>query len=639
MEYINLKNGIKNSSGTFNNMFNLTSENLILCGYDESWQSLFQVNINIHCLDSNKSDINNFICFTQNVNINNNYTCEICETHNNFSYIYLIENNYHIACYDSELEINNSDTDTLLGKECYISCKTCDINGDGEEHYCIECNEDYIFELNMNNSAYKNCYKNCSHFHYYDKYLNKSYCTLNNTCPENYSKLILDKNECIDNCKNDPMYIYEFENACYNKSFSEIISNTYNSYFIEKTEDIMKNIKSNLFYSNIIRTEFNSHNYIELETETELNISFIEKFIKEINISEIDSGNIETFEKNNILFLLTSTYNQNLEQYQNNITIDLKECDYKLKNYYNISYNNSLYILLYIVEEKGMKIPKVEYEIYYPLYNKNLTKLNLSSCKGEKIDISIPVKITDNIDKYNITSDYYNNICSKTTSESGTDISLKDRRNEFIENNMTLCDANCKLIEYNYENERAKCNCDIKLTLPLLHEIKFNKKELYKGFTDIKKIANLNVMKCYKYVFNKSLIKNYGFFIMLIIFLLFLACLIIFLSFSFFKLIKEINNIVSAFKNKREEKTIKVKKFTKKRKRNFSKKFKKKNSLSIKFQNDNEENKNSNNEQLATKNEDNYDKNIFGLNEEKKNDEIIFEYKDFELNSLEYEEA
>ena len=142
-----------------------------------------------------------------------------------------------------------------------------------------------------------------------------------------------------------------------------------------------------------------------------------------------------------------------------------------------------------------------------------------------------------------------NNICSKTTSESGTDISLKDRRNEFIENNMTLCDANCKLIEYNYENERAKCNCDIKLTLPLLHEIKFNKKELYKGFTDIKKIANLNVMKCYKYVFNKRLIKNYGFFIMLIIFLLFLACLIIFLSFSFFKLIKEINNIVSAFKN------------------------------------------------------------------------------------------
>ena len=181
----------------------------------------------------------------------------------------------------------------------------------------------------MNNSAYKNCYKNCSHFHYYDKNINKSYCTLDDNCPENYSKLILDKNECVDNCGRDPIYSYEFENIWYNKSFGEIKSNSYNSYFIEKTEDIINNIQSNSFYSNIIITEFNSHNYIELEIETELNISFIEKFIKEINISEIDSGSIKTLEENNILFLLTSTYNQNLEQYQNNITIDLKECDYK----------------------------------------------------------------------------------------------------------------------------------------------------------------------------------------------------------------------------------------------------------------------------------------------------------------------
>ena len=139
---------------------------------------------------------------------------------------------------------------------------------------------------------------------------------------------------------------------CYNKSFSEIKSNSYNSYFIEKTEDIINNTQSNSFYLNIIITEFNSHNSIELEKETELNISFIEKFIKDINISEIDNGSIKTLENNNILFLLTSTYNQNLERYQNDINIDLKDCDYILKNHYNISYNNSLYILLYIVEEK-----------------------------------------------------------------------------------------------------------------------------------------------------------------------------------------------------------------------------------------------------------------------------------------------
>ena len=98
-----------------------------------------------------------------------------------------------------------------------------------------------------------------------------------------------------------------------------------------------------------------------------------------------------------------------------------------------------------------MKIPKMDYEIYYPFNNdNNLTKLEINLCKGTKIEISIPVKINDNLDKYNPKSGYYNDICYKATSESGTDIILKDRKNEFVENNMTLCEENCDLIDYNY---------------------------------------------------------------------------------------------------------------------------------------------------------------------------------------------
>ena len=127
-----------------------------------------------------------------------------------------------------------------------------------------------------------------------------------------------------------------------------------------------------------------------------------------------------------------------------------------------------------------MKIPKIEYEIYYPLYNENeLKKLDLTPCKGTKVDISIKVKIDGNIDKYNTSSDYYNNICSKINSESGADISLNDRRNEYVNNNtnnnISLCEENCKLIEYNYFNEKAKCSCDIKTSIPPFEEIKFNK--------------------------------------------------------------------------------------------------------------------------------------------------------------------
>jgi len=57
--------------------------------------------------------------------------------------------------------------------------------------------------------------------------------------------------------------------------------------------------------------------------------------------------------------------------------MNLGECENILKNEYNISNNDSLYILQIIYTETGMKIPKMEYEVYYPLYDKkNLTKLD-----------------------------------------------------------------------------------------------------------------------------------------------------------------------------------------------------------------------------------------------------------------------
>ena len=126
--------------------------------------------------------------------------------------------------------------------------------------------------------------------------------------------------------------------------------------------------------------------------------------------------------------------------------MNLGECENILKNKYNISKNDSLYILQIISEEEGMKIPKVEYEVYYPLHKtNNLIKLDLALCKDTKVEISIAVKVNGELDKFNSSSDYYNDICFKTTTESGTDISLKDRRNEFVDNNLALCEENCNL--------------------------------------------------------------------------------------------------------------------------------------------------------------------------------------------------
>ena len=209
-----------------------------------------------------------------------------------------------------------------------------------------------------------------------------------------------------------------------------------------------------------------------------------------------------------------------------------------------------------------MKIPKLEYEIYYPLHNSNnMTKLNLSFCKDEKIIISFPVSINETIDKHNASSGYYNDLCYKTTSESGTDISLKDRRNEFVDNNMTLCEENCELIDYDKEKEKSICSCDIKTSItPNISDIKFDKNDFLKSFIKINNIANLSILKCYKVVLKlKSLIKNYGFYIISLIIIIYFIILFSFIYKGFRKLMKDIKSIIMIKKTEETKETKQIK--------------------------------------------------------------------------------
>ena len=380
-----------------------------------------------------------------------------------------------------------------------------------------------------------------------------------------------------------------------------------------------------------------------------------------INISNIDGGKDEKTCDNNISVIITSTTNQKKNENEKMITMDLGQCETSLKYEYNMSLNAPLYILQIISEEEsGMKIPKIEYEIYYPFNNNNLEKLDLNLCKGIKIEISIPVKLSDNLDKHNPKSCYYNDICYTATSESGTDIYLKDRKNEFVENNKTLCEENCDLIDYNYTNEKAKCSCDVKTNINPNYDFKFNKNEFFKNFINIKNIANINIIKCYKIVLNfKNLLNNYGFYIMSSIMFLLILTIFIFRFISYKKMKKDLFNMsmllnkVSQIeiqpevnKNKYSLKKIN-KKSQEKRRRKINKEINKYNIIKIKFKKS-KEIKYSNNAKETT--QDKKDKlsskqniiNISNINSYDINIKYIKEFlelKDFELNSLEYEEA
>ena len=298
--------------------------------------------------------------------------------------------------------------------------------------------------------------------------------------------------------------------------------------------------------SNLIFTDY--------DNTTEKKDDIIENKKKELfklfNKSDIDEGNdIELYEYN-LLFTITNTYNQQNEKLNiNKTTIILDDCETKLKNAYSIPINESLYLFKVDKKIEGMKIPKIEYEVYYPLYTTELFQLNLSICENTKIDISIPIILNESLDKYDSNSDYYNNLCSKTTSESGTDISLSDRKNEFIDNNMTLCEENCELINYNYNYKKVKCSCEIKIKLPYFDDIHFDKNELLKKFIDINNIGNLKIIKCIKNIFSKDFFyNNYGFYIFASIYCLFFICLFSFYFKFYHILIRQINKIAKTLK-------------------------------------------------------------------------------------------
>ena len=394
------------------------------------------------------------------------------------------------------------------------------------------------------------------------------------------------------------------------------------------------------------KTKFNPDSKLcENMNQTEIISWTIENIINKYNESNLQNGNNTEIIEGNILIELSTTKNEKDNENINNnkVTIDIGECENELKNAYNISKNDSLYLLKLIVKEEGMKIPKVEYEIYYPLYNLSLTKLNLESCKNSKIDISISISIDDDIDKYNPDSKYYNDICSKATSDASTDINLKDRKNEFIYNNMSLCEENCKLSYYNYNTEKAKCSCDIKMKIPLIDDIKFNKDEFFKRFIDIKNIMNIKILKCFKEVFNGSLMHNFGFFAILTIILLFIIFIIIFPAKSFSILKTDINKIVKAMKKQVFYTPHNRKSVTINNKRNKKKEKVRKNSQKSNYLSINELKIFSNEEINAKKSGKNTkmrksDKDVISQNKIK-NGQKILKYEDFELNLLEYKDA
>ena len=243
----------------------------------------------------------------------------------------------------------------------------------------------------------------------------------------------------------------------------------------------------------------------------------------------------------------------------------------KIKIHYNISFNESLLIFKIDIFKSGHLNPTIVYEVYN---SKTKDKLDLIHCKDTKVSLSIPVNIKgDNLFIYNEKSEYYNDICFTFTTENGTDISLNDRKCEFNNNNLSLCEVNCDYEGYDSETKKALCDCKIKINMPLISEIVLNKDDLKKSLSLIKSM-NTEVMKCYHLLFSKKgLIKNIGSYVILSIICINIILDVLFCIKGYYILLYGITKVVE---NNKKNNNEEINENTKNSRINFKKKKMKK---------------------------------------------------------------
>ena len=258
--------------------------------------------------------------------------------------------------------------------------------------------------------------------------------------------------------------------------------------------------------------------------------------------------------EDNTLYQITTSENQNNNIYTNISSIKLGECENILKKKYDIDENDTLIILKIDYNITGLLIPIIGYEVFHP---KNKSKLDLSYCEESSINYNIPVTIDENnLFKYDQNSDYYNDECNTYTTENGTDIILNDRKKEFTEKNMSLCENICEYAGYNSETKKAICECDIRYKDFLISEINNQTDLLANNLTIDNSTSNIGAVKCYELLFSKEgLLTNFGSYILIAIIVFHLISIFIFYKCGFQIIENNLEDIIDEKKSKKKSET------------------------------------------------------------------------------------
>ena len=443
-------------------------------------------------------------------------------------------------CYNDQIANEGYYLNGEKWEKCYEKCRTCSDKGDSNNMNCLSCKNSW-----KKNTKYRldnnNCVMGCSD----DKYYSGGNCLYN--CPSNLYSYSVD-HTCLTDCP---------ENYIKNEGQKKCVLTTFEETTI--LDDFQSQVTENI-------TNYINHTSL-------------------INGSDF------------IAIILSNDKEEPEKQLEKGISaVDLGECANIIKDYYNISRNESLIILnieskINLLnnldeEEEGQEIESEEKSFnlgkitQVEVFDMSGRSLNISVCeKNIKImkfindsldesDIEMAKSLSNQgIDVFNPNDNFFNDICHKYNSE-GKDIILKDRRNDYYINT-TFCQNGCTYIGMNYDLNVANCLCD---TSSVQGEkiIENNNKEEKSENLNFKTIAetfasnlldfNFDVIFCYNLIFDfQRLAKNIGFYIMFIMLILQIIFLIILLikkfksikdfMFQFYNPKKNIKQTLSTLKN------------------------------------------------------------------------------------------
>ena len=360
--------------------------------------------------------------------------------------------------------------------------------------------------------------------------------------------------ECIYNCSQN--FLFEFDYHCYEECPNDTVADEYMCYRNFSKGDVCTIERVLLSLCDI--TELELYKDMEIEQFTnEIRKEFIDEIIRnfkkekfQILFAKVLNGEIIT------TTIFNETYQISLLSNKNRINgltfIDIQDCENIMRQEYEVDEKDELILLKIEYPVLSLKIPIIEYMVFSESGKEDI---NFNACNKIKFYYLIPGEIDEEkeylYDPYN---EYNSKLCYQYTSDNNTDVILYDRKKYFNDNNMSLCETNCKYI--GYTAGIIKCECEIKTDFnKFLTYSEKEKENLIYRFKDNKiNEYNFGIVKCFQMLFtSEGFFGNYGSILFVVLLGLNVALTVFFCLKGFQTIYSDIKNV--SFKDPKKNKS------------------------------------------------------------------------------------